>query len=97
MILPLGLVFDVAYCQLPITNCYVSDYVTKTESKTGSETKISNNSNTLDGKTESRPFFDPHPEVAKNLPKYCFYVLTALIMHHAQNFRGVVTTSNGFN
>ena len=49
------------------TQCCSSDYVTKTESKTLSETKISNHSNTMDGKTESRSFFD-HP---KRWPKTC--------------------------
>ena len=59
------------------------DYVTKTESKTVSETKISNDPKQMDGKTESSAIFTPPPEVAKNLPKYCFYALALLNMHHA--------------
>ena len=96
----------------PGVPCLLSDYVTKTESETDSETKIPkrvsqrerqnrasswrghsseallcpliNDPNQMRGKTESRAIFDPHPKVAKNLPKYCFYALALLNMHHAQ-------------
>ena len=61
MVLLLVLVF-VSLCQLLIT---VSDYVTKTESKTGSETKISNDSNTMDGKTESTRIWKPEARSQK--------------------------------
>ena len=57
------LVLLITNCQLPIVDlsrravgCF-PDYVTKTASETVSETKISNDSSTMHGKTESDPIF----------------------------------------
>ena len=54
------------------------DYVTKTESKTVSETKISNDPNQMDRKTESDPIFTPTPKVAEN------YLNTTFMRWHAE-------------
>ena len=71
-VVALGFGFGFANYELPVTNCRpvpacrgrprravgcFPDYVTKTESETVSETKISNDSNTMHGKTESDPIF----------------------------------------